>query len=205
MNEVDRALSDIANIRAQLAASTRFRGIAPEVNALTAVLALVVAAAQSLWPRLLAQDSYHYVTLWASVLIASTVIVAIEAILRSRALHGRMAANMLSSALRLVLPFAAAGTVISFVILRYAPATVWMLPGLWQIFIALVGFSALSNVPRMLGWVAVWYLLCGGIVLGLAGLSGTLSPWMMGIPLTVGQAAVALILSLPGRERDGQG
>jgi hypothetical protein len=116
-----------------------------------------------------------------------------------------MAANMLSSALRLVLPFAAAGTVISFVILRYAPATVWMLPGLWQIFIALVGFSALSNVPRMLGWVAVWYLLCGGIVLGLAGSSGTLSPWMMGIPLTVGQAAVALILSLPGRERDGQG
>jgi hypothetical protein len=116
-----------------------------------------------------------------------------------------MADTMLNSALRLVLPFAAAGSVISFVILRYAQAAVWLLPGLWQVFIALVGFSALSNVPRTLGWVAGWYFLCGAIVLGLAGSSGTLSPWMMGIPLTVGQAAVALILSFPGRENDGQG
>jgi len=36
-----------------------------------------------------------------------------------------------------------------------------------------------------------------------AGSSGTLSPWMMGIPLVIGQAAVALILFMPDGARDG--
>ena len=76
-----------------------------------------------------------------------------------------------------------------------------MLPGLWQILLALLGFSVLSNLPREMAWVAGWYFCCGAVVLALAGQAGTLSPWMMGVPFAVGQIAVAVILL----RADGEG
>lgn len=194
MNEVEYALSQIADIRAQVAASTCFRGIAPEANALMGVLSLAVAVAQEIWPKALAQDAFHYIAVWAAVAVASMVVAATEAISRSRRLHGQMARIMLYMALRQVLPFGAAGVIITGVICKFSPASVWMLPGLWQILIGLVGFSVLSSLPRGIVWVAGWYFVCGSVVLGLAGWSGTLSPWMMGIPFGVGQAGVALVL-----------
>lgn len=205
MDEVDRALAQIADIRAQLAASTRFNGVPPGANALVSVLSLAVAAAQTIWPETLARDALNYIAVWVAVIVASTVIVTGEAISRSRRLHGRMAGAMLDSALRQVLPFAAAGAIITFAICEYSPVSAWMLPGLWQILIALIGFSALSSLPRLMVWAARWYLLCGAIVLCVAGGSGTLSPWMMGLPLAIGHAAVALILHYSTGERDGQG
>lgn len=53
-------------------------------------------------------------------------------------------------------------------------------------------------------WVAGWYFLCGTIVLALAGRSGVLSPWMMGLPFAIGQAVVAVILYRANGERDVQ-
>ncbi|MGB8366443.1 MAG: hypothetical protein ACLQUZ_07260 [Rhizomicrobium sp.] len=200
MNDVERALSEIEDIRAYLAASTRFRGIAPEVNALASVLSLVIAAAQTIWP----QDAFHYVAAWAAATIAFIVIAAIEAVSRARRLHGRMADAMLNTALRQVLPFAAAGIIITMVISKFSSDTAWMLPGLWQILIGLLGFSALPNLPRAMVWVAGWYFLCGTIVLALAGRSGVLSPWMMGLPFAIGQAVVAVILYRANGERDVQ-
>jgi hypothetical protein len=202
VSDLQWALSELADIRAKVAASTNFRGIAPEANVLTGVLTLVVAAAQSIWPGVLAQDTLQYVAVWAGVLCASTAIVACEAIWRSHHLHGRMSNAMLGSALRQVLPFAAAGGVITFVICRYSPGTAWILPGFWQIMIGLFGFSVLLSVPRMLIWVAAWYFVCGAIVMELAATGGVLSPWMMGLPLAIGQGAVALIFYVTGRECD---
>jgi hypothetical protein len=141
---------------------------------------------------------------WGAATVASCVIVAIEAISRSRALHGRMADAMLGSAVRLALPFAAAGAILSSVICGFAPDSAWLLPGLWQILIGLLGFSAMSSLPRTIVWAATWYLLCGSLVLVLAGWSGTLSPWMMGVPFAVGQTVVALILERPAGESDAR-
>jgi hypothetical protein len=198
VNEVERALSQIADIHAQFAANTRFRGIAPEANVMTCMLSLAVAAAQTIWPHALAQDPLRYITIWVAVSIASIVIISIEAISRSRRLHGEMADAMLGSAWRQTLPFGAAAAIVTAVICKFSPASAWMLPGLWQILIGLLGFSVMSSLPRAMIWVAGWYFLCGAFVLGLAGSSGTLSPWMMGIPFVAGQAAVALIFHRAG-------
>lgn len=204
MNDVERALSEIADIRAHLAASTRFRGIAPEANALTCVLSLVVALAQTIWPHTLAQGAFRYVSVWAAATIASAVIVGVEAVSRTRRLHGIMSKTMLGTAIREALPFAAAALVISIVICCFSAETIWMLPGLWQILIGLLGFSVLPAMPRAIVWVAGWYFLCGSAVLAMAGWSGTLTPWMMGLPLIIGQGAVAIILRQANGERDGQ-
>jgi lysylphosphatidylglycerol synthetase-like protein (DUF2156 family) len=202
VNDVDRALSQLADIRAQLVASTRFRGIAPELNALTALLALLVATIQSIWPQELQRDDLVYVAVWAAVILAFGLVVALESVSRARKLHGGMAHAMLMAALCKVLPFAAVGTCITWVICTFAVDSAWLLPGLWQILIGLVGFSSLSILPRAIVWVAAWYLVCGMLVLVVAGWSGTLSPWMMGVPFVVGQAAVSFILNRPDGELD---
>ena len=49
MNELNKALGDISNIRMQVARSTDFRGYGPATLAATGVLALAAATAQRLW------------------------------------------------------------------------------------------------------------------------------------------------------------
>lgn len=194
MKDVDLALSDISNIRAQLAASTQFRGIAPGFNALMGLVVLIIAVAQSLHPEVWGGDGSRFVLVWAILIGISFSVAAVEAVLRSLRLHGRLAPAMLNSALQKVLPFAMAGLVISGAIFAYAPESLWLLPGLWLLLIGLLGFSFVASLPRAIIWVAIWYFLCGAIVLMVAGSSRMLSPWMMGIPFAVGHIAVALIV-----------
>jgi len=201
LRDVDLALSEVANIRAQLAASTRFLGLAPESNLLMGILAFVVAAAQSFQ----VQDHVGFIAVWAGTIVACSAVAVLAAVSRARRLHGRMAGAMLGLALQKGLPFGVAAVVITWAICRFSIESAWMLPGLWQILLGLLGFSVLSNLPREIAWVAGWYFCCGTVVLALAGQAGTVSPWMMGIPFAVGQTAVAVILLRANREGSGCG
>lgn len=194
MNDVEHALSQIADIRARVIASTRFRGMPPKATLLSALAAVAVASAQTLWPQAFPRDPAGYALLWGVVILGCLWITGREAIARSRALHGSMADALLQDGLRQVLPFAATGLILDVVIYGFARDSVWLLPGLWLILTSLFGFSVLSRLPRAMVWVAVWFLACGSIVLVLAGASGELSPWMMGLPLGIGMTAVAYIL-----------
>jgi hypothetical protein len=202
VDEVERALSQIADIHAQLAASSRFRGFAPGAMGFNAVLSLGVALAQTAWPQVLADDPMRYVTVWGGTLAVATTVSASEAISRSRQLHGPMADALLGSALRLLLPFVAAGIVIAAAVCMFSPASAWMLPGLWLILVGLAGFAIASSLPPTIRWAAGWFFVSGAIVFGLGARSGALSPWMMGIPFTIGLAGVAFIFQRGNGERD---
>ena len=203
MTELERAIADVAFIQQRLAASTRFDGLAPHAMAGTGLLALVAAAAQMRWPRLLADSPHSYVVVWSAVALAAVALIGGEALQRSRRLHGSMADTMIASTLRLLLPFIAAGGAVALVLLRLAPASAWLLPGLWQLLIALAGFSAVSTLPRAIVWPAGWYFASGVTVLAWAAATGALDPWMMGLPFGVGQLAVALVLHQATRGRRG--
>jgi hypothetical protein len=205
LNDVDRALSQIADIRSRMAASTRFRGFGPHAVALTGLLAVGVALAQTLWPAMLAPDDLTFVAVWAGAAAIAIAIVASETLTRSRRLHGPMADSMIGGTLRLFLPFAVAGALIAFVLVTVAPESVTLLPGLWQMLVALAGFAAVPSLPRPIIWAAGWYLLTGTIVLTLAGQSGSLSPWMMGVPLGIGQGLVAAVLHMAANDGNADG
>jgi len=202
MTDLERALSDIAFIQQRIAASTRFDGLAPSTVALTGFLALATAGAQSLWPDALASSSTTFVVVWIVVAVVAAAAVGGEALTRSRRVHGAMAEALVASALRLLLPYLATGATVTLIVMRVAPATAWILPGLWQLLIALGGFAAVSTLPRAIIWPAAWYFLCGALVLLLAGQSESLDPWMMGAPFGIGQLLVAGVLHRAAHHHD---
>ena len=87
-----------------------------------------------------------------------------------------------------------AGALLTIVLFRTAPASLWMLPGLWQVVYSLGIFASCQLLPRPTFWVAVFYLGCGLAVLALAHGGAALSPWAMGLPFGVGQLLAAVVL-----------
>jgi hypothetical protein len=103
------------------------------------------------------------------------------------------------------LPFGAAGAVIALILLRFAPETVWMLPGLWQMLIGLGLFASLRFLPRSVAIAGAWYFLAGAAVLMVSSATRSLSPWAMGVTFGVGQIVMAANLHFALGEDDAEG
>lgn len=204
MTELDHALSQLAFIQDRFTASTRFHGLAPHAVAVTGGLAMALAGAQMAWPLRFGATGVPFVWAWVGAAAVSTALIAVEALDRSWRLHGSLAEKMMVSTLRLLGPFCAVGGVMTVVIAQIAPGAIWVLPGVWQLLIALIGFTTVGTLPPTIIWPAAWYFLCGTITLLLAGQAEAPSPWMMGLPFGIGQLLVALILHRAGK-RDGRG
>jgi hypothetical protein len=194
VDELKQALGHIADVRAQMSASTQFRGFAPEAVAASALLAIGTATVQSQFANVLNASPSTFVIFWAFVAVVAIVIIGGEAVGRARRLHGTMADGMLNSALHLLMPPLATGALITFVLWRTAPQEMWLLAGLWQMLIGLAGFGALPMLSSEMRWAGMWYIASGTVSLILAEPSPPLSPWLMGIPFCFGQLIVAAVL-----------
>jgi hypothetical protein len=191
MNELDKALEDIATIRSQIARGHLFRGFGPLTMAATGVLALVAAIVQSLF----IDDLNSYLALWVSTAVVSVALIGIETFTRSRRMHSGLADELIHTAIEQFLPAAAAGALLTLIIVHFRPQDEVLLPGLWQIIFSLGIFAAGRSFPRAIFGVAAWYLLCGLGALAFADKTTAFSPWIMGVPFFVGQMLMAAILS----------
>lgn len=194
MTDLERAMADVAFIQQRLSASTRFDGLAPHAVAATGVLALCASLVQASWPNRLAPDVLTYVAFWSLVALCAIAMIGGELLGRARRVHGTMADQLIAGSLRLLLPFLVAGAGLAIVVLRFSPDSAWMLPGLWQLMIALAGFCAVSMLPRAIVWAASWYFACAFVVLVIGAQSNSVGPWMMGVPFGIGQMLAALVL-----------
>jgi hypothetical protein len=195
MRELDRALLDINFVREHIARTTEFKGYGPLTLAATGVLALGVAALQAQLPALAHGGALEFIAVWCATAAAAVTLIGIEAIVRSRRLHGGMAVEMLQSAIEQFLPAITAGILVTFALAHWSPSSLWMLPGLWQMVFSLGVFSTARILPKPVFIVGVWYLGCGLACLAL-GQSDPLSPWSMGVPFGGGQLLVACILEI---------
>lgn len=195
MRDLDSALADIARLRGQLAASSRFRGLAPHVVAATGLMAFALA----FWQASLGDDR-----LVAWVLLGGLCVgmIGTEAILRARKLHPTIADRLLASTLQRFLPALAAGAIAGVVVLVQMPEHARLLPGLWQLQIGVGVFAVLGNLPRRMIWAAMFYFVAGTASLVLGSDPDIASRWLMGIPFGVGQLLVAGILHIASREDD---
>jgi hypothetical protein len=162
----------------------------------------VLAAAAALVQRAeLPDPGRHlpaYLTLWIGAAAISVVVVGIETVARSRRVHFGLAQEMIQAAVEQFLPAGLAGAALTAAVTRFAPESVWMLPGLWQIVLSLGVFASCRMLPAPLFAVGVWYLATGLACLAFASGEHAFSPWAMGAPFGIGQFLTAVLIHLIG-------
>jgi hypothetical protein len=193
MSDLERALADIGAIRAQMARGAAFHGLGPTAFAATGALAAFAALGQLMWtPAPTAPATF--LTLWMTVAAISGVVIVGEMIGRSRRLHSDLADELIAAAIWQFLPAAVAGGLITLVLARFAPQSLWMVPGFWQICYGLGVFASCRFLPRAMPIVGAWYVASGLAALALAQGPLAFSPWTMGMGFGVGQMLVAAVL-----------
>ena len=203
MSDLHKAIGDISSIRRQVARSTEFRGYGPMTLAATGLSAVLAAAAQAVWVPDPANHIALYMAMWFSTAIVSAALIGTEMFARTRRIHSGLADEMIRMAVEQFLPSAGAGTLLTFVLLRYVPAASWMLPGMWQIIYSLGVLSSTRFLPRLMVAPGAWYLLTGLVSISLAG-NRALSPWTMGIAFGLGQLLMAAVLLFHASEENDE-
>jgi hypothetical protein len=201
MRDLDKALADITAIRSQMARGTQFQGYGPLTIAAAGGLAFASAGLQALWLPDPASRPLDYILLWIATAAVSILLVGIEMGARSRRMHSGLADEMVQAATEQFVPAGVAGALLTFVLFRFAPQTLWMLPGLWQIVFSLGIFASSRSLPRPVFAVALWYLATGLASLAV-GTDYAFSPWLMALPFGLGQPIMAGILYLSGGADD---
>ena len=203
MNDLRKALGDISSIRRQVARTSEFRGYGPATLATTGAFAAIAAAIQA---RTLPDPANHlseYLEIWIATAVLAAGLTGAQMFSRARRMHSSLSSEMIRMAVEQFLPAALAGTLITAVIARSAPASAWMLPGLWQLIFSLGIFASCRFLPRCMAAAGAWYLLTGLGCLSL-GDSRALSSWTMGIAFAVGQLLVSLVLSFGAKVGGGE-
>jgi hypothetical protein len=204
MRDLDKALADILEIRSRIAAGTAFRGYGPAAVAATGGLALITAGAQAIWLDDPTGQPLLFFSGWFVAALVSVAIVWAEMSARSHRHHSGLADAMIYQAVEQFFPVAAAGALLAAVLWQYAPETLWMLPGLWQVLVSLGIFASVRTLPRVVAWAGAWYFLIGFVTLILASHDHMLSPWAMGWPFAIGQLLAAAILHFASGEADAE-
>ncbi|HEY4381027.1 MAG TPA: hypothetical protein VGN01_11830 [Acidobacteriaceae bacterium] len=199
MDDLDKALGDISDIRRQMARTTVFHGYGPATLAATGLFAAVAAEVQARWLPDPLRPLRGYLAIWIGTAILSAALIGAQMFARTRRIHSGMADEMIHMAVEQFLPSVGAGALLTFVLARYVPDAVWMLPGLWQIVFSLGVFASCRFLPRWILAAGAWYLLTGLVCIA-QGDDRALSPWAMGLPFGVGQALVAGILLFSTKE-----
>lgn len=202
MNELDRALADIVEIRSRMAQASEFRGLGPAALAVTGGLAILVAALQSAIAG--ATEPVAYFTAWTITAVAAVGLIGAEMFRRANRHHGRMADQMIREAVMSFVPAGVAGAALLVFFAQAAPDLLWLVPGLWVILVSLGIFAALRSLPRAVAIGAAWYFVAGFAVLLLASLDHSLSPWAMGLPFGVGQLVIAAAVHRSVGGADGE-
>ena len=203
MRDLDKALADILAIRNQIAAGTAFRGYGQRPSP-PPTASHSSPLAQHLW---LADPTGHPIAFlagWAAAALLSAVLIWIEMQARSRRHHSGLADAMVQQAIEQFVPAAIAGVLLAILQWKFAPETLWMLPGLWQVLVSLGVFASVRLLPRTIALGGAWYFLSGFTVLLIASQSHALSPWTMGLPFAIGQLLLAALLYFASGDNDAE-
>ena len=192
--ELREALTQIAEIRQQMARTELFRGYRAAPVAFSGGLALGAAALQTVLIPQPREQLTAYLILWFGAAALSLLASAGGMILRHRYLSSPLQREITMLAVEQFVPALAAGALLTFVLVVTSPESLWMLPGLWQMLFSLGIFASYRLLPRPMLGVAIFYLAASAVCLALARGDGALSPWAMGVPFGAGQLLVASVL-----------
>lgn len=192
--ELREALSQIAEIRAKVAATQQFRGYRAAPVAAAGVLALFAAAAQPFLVANPAADLNRYLGLWLTTAVLGAAAAGVRIAVRDWFDGRTLDRELTRLAVGQFVPCLVAGALVTLAVARHAPEAGWMLPGLWQILFALGVFASCRLLPKATAWVGVFYLVTGTLNLVVCQGERAFAPWAMGLPFGLGHFATAAIL-----------
>ncbi|MHC4548548.1 MAG: hypothetical protein ACYTEZ_07200 [Planctomycetota bacterium] len=202
--ELREALAQITEIRLRMARAEIFRGYRAGPAALSGVVAFAAAGLQYALVPDPARQIAAYVALWvgAAALSAATAGLAMALYYRREAAPLERQTAWLAA--EQFFPSVVAGALLTFTLARFAPASLWLLPGLWQILFSQGLFASRRLMPRAIVVVAIFYLATGLLCLALARGEHAFSPWAMGLPFGVGQLLAGAVLYRTLERNDGR-
>jgi len=192
---IDKALEQISEIHEHMAKSQMYRGYRAIPMILSGILAIVAARIQ---PFIVSgADPRIFVLYWTFVAVTAFSIIGgrvIYGYLREEDPHNRQRTTVVVGQLA---PSLTVGAILTLAFLVSKDRSlISFLPGIWALLYGLGLSASKPFLPKMIGWAALFYILCGCILVQRAVIFdlGSLSPWEIGIPFGVGQILCGLIL-----------
>jgi len=192
--ELQRALSDLEEVRERLARVQRFEGYSAPASAASGIAALVAGAVQfRLAPVPRSSDELHlYLAIWLTCLAAGLLLNygAVAAwLLKHHSPHSR---GQFRTAARSIAPSVLLGGALTLALVNHGAFA--LLPGMWFALYAAGLFASRGAIPAPVLGVA-----CGFAVLGVAFLATALDAsalawWVMPLGFGVGQLAIGYFI-----------
>lgn len=208
---IHQALSDIAEIRAQLDRTETYRGFR---STAIGVSVLVVFGGAWLQRAFVADPNTQidrFLTIWFVVAVSSICIAGFEMLVRSRVSKNRLVNRMHWSLLSQMAPCLAVGFVLTLLIADNAyenpygdGGLIWALPGIWSMLYSLGLFACQRQLPVQAKGVAIYILLVGVAILALNWKTGVPEGWQMIVSFGVGHIFLASILYWNVERRSGE-
>lgn len=195
-----RALSDIAEIRAQLDKTETYRGFRSSAVGVSVILLLAGAFIQKAWVADSVLEIDRFLLVWFCVAITSLGTAVAEMLIRARVSESQLVTKMHWSLVRQIAPSLAVGFALTILISAHAldqPAEagmMWALPGVWSMIYGLGLFTCRKHLPEQTLGVAIYFLVVGGLTLAYAWSTRELTGWQMVVSFGVGQALLAIVL-----------
>ena len=189
-----RALTQIAEIHAQIAKGEIYRGYRSVPIAASGIVGVVAAAAQS---RVIdATDPAAFVIYWTAV-AALAGAVGLSEIAYNYVVHdGAAGRRRTRRVLGQFLPAIAGAAVVTASFMHVTPHLAALLPGLWAICFGVGTFSSRPYLPSASAIVAVFFFAAGSILLWTADMSSPGNGWLVGGTFGAGQFIAAAVLYL---------
>lgn len=192
MHKVSEALSQIAEIHAHLAKAEVYRGLRPELVATSGFVGIGGAALEPYF--IPAPTGAEFGWYWLTVAVIAVLTGSCTAwygyFFRDEPLAKRRARIVAGQ----MLPSLVVGALVTFVIVHLEKVT-GLLPGIWAIIYSLGLFSIRPYMPRSIGWVALYFMLAGLILLWPASISeSTPRGWGLAAVFALGQVSLGFVL-----------
>ncbi|HEB51686.1 MAG TPA: hypothetical protein ENI87_00365 [bacterium] len=190
--ELRDAIDQVTTIRSQLAATEHLKSLRAVPVAVSGLLALLAAGAQTVWLEQPLDYPRRYLLIWCGAATISTVLASIVVARRTVRCPGELSAANAWLAVRQFAPSLIVGAIVTWFVVDRTPHLLWMLPGLWQLLFGLGNLAAHRLLPAPAFFVGVMFVASGTCCLWFG--ERALAPWAMGLPFAAGQLALAAIL-----------
>jgi hypothetical protein len=192
--DLHEALSQIHEIREQVARTETFRGYRAAPVAFSGIVACLAASLQPWVVADPAQNSALYLGWWVGAALLSMAVTGIVMYWHClKSPHPLTKPNTIL-AIGNFAPSVVAGGLVAIVLFQSFPQALWLMPGLWSIFFSLGIFASYRLLPKATFWVGVYYMIAGILCMIWAREEFAYSAWAMGVPFGVGQMLSAAIL-----------